>query len=216
VSILLEALKPLPYIAILRGVRPDEVLDIGTELVASGIRAIEIPLNSPEPLASIALLADRFGEEVLIGCGTVISASDLRAAHAAGARLVLHPHADRALVSLAKFLGMISVPGVATPTEAFAMLEVGADALKFFPGEVISPSAVAAIRAVLPPATPTISVGGITASNIEEYWAAGVDGFGLGSTIYRPGWTVAHVSSATADLVVLARGLRRNRKAEVA
>lgn len=213
---LLEVLEPLPYIAILRGIRPDEVVKIGAALVDAGIGAIEIPLNSPDPLESIALLAGRFGDNTLIGCGTVISESDLRASHAAGARLVLHPHADRALVRLAKTLGMLSVPGVATPTEAYAMLEEGADALKFFPSEIITPRAVAAIRAILPPETLTISVGGITTSNIGEYWAAGVVGFGLGSTIYQRGWSAADVTMVIDDLVLVAHRLPRDQRVGVA
>jgi 2-dehydro-3-deoxyphosphogalactonate aldolase len=216
VRTLLEALEPLPYIAILRGIRPVEVLEIGAALVNAGIGAIEIPLNSPDPLESIALLAEHFGDNTLIGCGTVISELDLRASHAAGARLVLHPHADRALVRVAKSLDMISVPGVATPTEAYAMLEAGADALKFFPSEIITPPAVAAIRAILPLGTLTISVGGITRSNIGEYWAAGVVGFGLGSTIYHRGWSAADVTTATDDLVLVAHGLPRDKKVRVA
>jgi 2-dehydro-3-deoxyphosphogalactonate aldolase len=209
-----EALDAMPYIAILRGVTPEQVLAVSEVLVDAGIRAIEIPMNSPEPFRSIDLLARSMGPSILVGCGTVTTSVQLQASYDAGARLVLHPHADARLVRAAKALNMSAVPGVATPTEAFGMLEAGADALKFFPSEVITPMAAASMRAVLPRHTVIVSVGGLTAHNIPDYWSVGVSGFGLGSSVYRPGWDAAQVAAAVAPLVEVAGRLVRT--AEVA
>jgi 2-dehydro-3-deoxyphosphogalactonate aldolase len=190
-----EMLAPLPLIAILRGVTAAEVTAIGGALVDAGFVAIEVPLNSPEPLASIRLLADAFGERALIGAGTVCEPSDLARIAAAGGRLVVMPHGDAAVIGAAKERGLLCVPGVATPTEAFAALDAGADALKLFPAEALPPAVVKAWRAVLPKDCWLLPVGGIGPASMAPYLAAGANGFGLGSALYRPGMTAATVAA---------------------
>jgi 2-dehydro-3-deoxyphosphogalactonate aldolase len=194
-SALQEHLAPLPLIAILRGVRPDEAVAIGQALLSAGFRAIEVPLNSPEPLESIAALAAALGERALIGAGTVLDPAAVPRVAEAGGRLVVMPHADLAIVRAAKAHGLLSVPGVATPTEAFGALAAGADALKMFPAEALPPTVVKAWRAVLPKHAWLLPVGGITAERMAPYLRAGADGFGLGSALYRPGLAPAEVSA---------------------
>lgn len=206
-SSLRDRLQRMPIVAILRGIQSSEAAAIADVLVELRIEILEIPMNSPQPLRSIEVLAERLGAERLIGCGTVTSAGQLRDAYAAGARIVLHPHSDPALVALASELGMTSVPGVTSPTEAFAVLRAGADALKFFPSEIVSAPAVGAMKAVLPPDVLTISVGGVTELNMSDFWQAGVDGFGLGSRIYRPGWTPGEVARAAGPMIRIASEL---------
>lgn len=185
-STLQTALSVLPLIAILRGIRPDEALDVGTALDSAGWRAIEVPLNSPRPLESIAALAQAF-PHILVGAGTVLRPEQVPEVHRAGGRLVVAPNFNREVVRAALDLGMAYAPGVLTPTEAFAALDAGASALKLFPAEMIPPAAVKALRAVLPASAMMLPVGGITAMNMAGYRAAGADGFGIGSALYRPG-----------------------------
>lgn len=174
-------------VAILRGVTPDAVVAIGDALEAAGIAIIEVPLNSPQPMLSIARLASRFGGRLLIGAGTVMNPAQVDEIVAAGGRLIVTPHADGDVVRAAKARGMLACPGIATPTEAFAMLAAGADALKLFPAEAASPAVLRSMRAVLPNGTDVLPVGGIDAGNMAPWLAAGAAGFGLGSAIYRPG-----------------------------
>jgi 2-dehydro-3-deoxyphosphogalactonate aldolase len=188
-------------VAILRGVDPDTVMDVAEALTSAGISIIEVPLNSPSPLRSIEQLADRFGEAHIIGCGTVTSRRALIDSHSAGAVMALQPHADPGLVEVAAQLGMISIPGVVTPTEAFRMIGAGATALKFFPTAIVSPDAVSAIKAVLPDDTRTIAVGGISEGTMAGFWSSGVDGFGLGTSIYRPGWSGRQVEVALEPIL---------------
>ena len=171
-----------PLIATLRGVRPDEVAAIATTLETAGIAIVEVPLNSPDPLASIATLAREFGARLLIGAGTVMTEAQVAAVAHAGGRLIV-------------------VPGCFTPTEAFAMLAAGADALKLFPAEVASPAVLRALRAVLPADTAVLPVGGIDAGNIPGWRAAGAAGFGIGSAIYKPGDTAATVAAKARTLL---------------
>jgi 2-dehydro-3-deoxyphosphogalactonate aldolase len=178
-------LADLPLIAILRGLRPAHALAVGEILVAAGFRAIEVPLNSPEPLVSLQALASRFGDRVLIGAGTVLDADAVRQVAAAGGRLVVMPHGNPSLIRQVHGLGLYCVPGVATPTEAFAALEAGADALKLFPAEALPPPVVKAWRAVLPKDCWLLPVGGITPDSMTPYLAAGANGFGLGSALFR-------------------------------
>ncbi len=180
-------LAACPLVAILRGVRPDEAEAIGQVLFDAGLRVIEVPLNSPQPLESIARLARRFGAQALIGAGTVMQAADVAAVAAAGGGLIVTPHADPALVRAAKAGGLLAIPGFFTPAEAFRLLEAGADALKLFPAEGASPAMLRALRAVLPPGTMVLPVGGVDAGSIPSWRAAGAAGFGLGSAIYKPG-----------------------------
>jgi 2-dehydro-3-deoxyphosphogalactonate aldolase len=188
-------LAPLPLVAILRGLTPDEAISVGRVLVDDGFRMLEVPLNSPQPLDSIARMAGALGEEVLIGAGTVMSTADVDAIAAAGGRLIVMPHADTAVIRAAKAAGMICVPGVATPTEAFAALAAGADGLKLFPAEQASPAVLKAWRAVLPRDVPVLPVGGITPDNMAPWVTAGAAGFGIGSALYAPGRSLDDTAS---------------------
>jgi 2-dehydro-3-deoxyphosphogalactonate aldolase len=188
-----DALAAFPFIAILRGVKPAEVVGLGEALAAAGFRIIEVPLNSPEPLASIAALAKAF-PDILIGAGTVMSAQAVAEVKQAGGRLILMPHSDGTVVRAAKAEGLACVPGVATPTEAFAALASGADALKMFPAEILPPAAVGAWKAVLPPGIRLVPVGGITPDKVAAYRKAGAAGFGLGSALYKPGMTATEIA----------------------
>lgn len=192
---MLDRLDALPLVAILRGVTPDEAVGIGEALVAAGFTTIEVPLNSPDPMVSIARLAGRFGGRCLIGAGTVLRVSDVAAVAATGAKLIVMPHADPVIITAAKAHGLVCVPGVATPTEAFAALAAGADGLKAFPAEQIGPEVIKAWRAVLPNATRVMPVGGITPARMAVYRAVGATGFGLGSALYKPGMDAAAVGA---------------------
>lgn len=191
-----EALAALPLVAILRGITPAEALPVGRALQSHGWRIVEVPLNSPQPLDSIAALAQSLPASVLVGAGTVCSPGQVRDVHAAGGRLIVSPHFDPEVVASALALGMVCLPGVATPTEAFGALRAGAHGLKLFPAEMIGPAVVKALRAVLPPAAALLPVGGITPDNMAAYRAAGASGFGIGSALYRPGGDGADVAAA--------------------
>ncbi len=193
-------LSKCPLIAILRGVRPDEVEAITEMLAARGIAIVEVPLNSPDPMASIRRLSARFGARMLIGAGTVMTVAEVSEIAASGGRLIVTPHAATELVRAAKAQNMLACPGIFTPTEAFAMLAAGADALKLFPAEAASPSVLRAIRAVLPPGTAVLPVGGIDAANMQPWLEAGAAGFGIGSSIYKPGDSPARVGEKAAAL----------------
>lgn len=199
---LAEATRRCPLIAILRGVRPDEVVAIATALIEAGFATIEVPLNSPDPLASIAALAGHFGERALVGAGTVLTAAQAEVAAAAGARLLLAPNFDASMVTKAKALGVAAMPGVATASEAFAALAVGADALKLFPARELGAGTVAAWSAVLPAGTAIYAVGGVDEAGFAPFVKAGVAGFGLGSSLYRPGDDAATVGARGARAVV--------------
>lgn len=182
-----QALQQLPLVAILRGVKPEEVEAIADALYAEGFRVIEVPLNSPQALDSIARLARRMPADALIGAGTVLSADAVRDVQIAGGRVIVMPHADVAVIRVAKARGMACVPGAATPTEAFAALQAGADAIKLFPAELVTPPVVKAMRAVLPRELRLLPVGGIAPETMAVYRQAGASGFGLGSALYSPG-----------------------------
>ena len=174
-------------IAILRGLRPEEAESIGSALYAAGIRIIEVPLNSPQPLRSLEILRRTLPEDCLVGAGTVLSAEQVRAVKVAGGQLIVMPHCDVQVLRAAKDAGLYLAPGVATPSEAFAALTAGADALKVFPAEQVGIGAMKAWLAVLPPGTALLPVGGITPDNMAPYLRAGAAGFGLGSALYSPG-----------------------------
>ncbi|ROZ69622.1 2-dehydro-3-deoxy-6-phosphogalactonate aldolase [Ramlibacter sp. WS9] len=194
------ALAACPLVAILRGLTPADAPAIGEALVDSGWNLIEVPLNSPEPLVSIALLA-KAHPDALVGAGTVLTAQQVRDVHSAGGELIVSPNFNADVVHEAVRLGMVCLPGVGTATEAFAALEAGANGLKLFPAEMIPPAAVKALRAVLPPQTLLLPVGGVTPTNMAVYRAAGADGFGIGSALYKPGMQAAEVRSNAQDFL---------------
>ncbi|BFI97296.1 MAG: 2-dehydro-3-deoxy-6-phosphogalactonate aldolase [Rhodanobacter sp.] len=180
-------LEPLPLVAILRGLVPGEAVAVGRAIADAGFRVLEVPLNSPQPFDSIARLAEALGKDVLVGAGTVMSPADVEAVAAAGGRLIVMPHADTEVIRAAKAAGLLCVPGVATPTEAFAALAAGADGLKLFPAEQSSPAVLKAWRAVLPRDVPVLPVGGIAPDTMAPWHAAGASGFGIGSALFAPG-----------------------------
>lgn len=188
-------LKDLPLIAILRGVTPDEIVPVGRALHDAGFRVIEIPLNSPQPYESIRRLTAELGESCLIGAGTVLTEAQVAEVDAAGGRLIVSPIANLAVIRASKAAGLVSAPGVATPSEGFAALDAGADSLKLFPAEQLGPAVVKAWRAVFPKELALLPVGGITPDNMGPYVAAGANGFGLGSALYKPGLSAAQVSA---------------------
>ena len=188
-----HSLRMLPLVAILRGLRPEEALPVGQALVSTGWTLIEVPLNSPQPLDSIAALASAL-PQALIGAGTVLRPEDVRNVQAAGGQLIVSPNFNPAVVREAVRLGLVCLPGVMTASEAFAALEAGATGLKIFPAEMITPPVIKALRAVLPPGTVVMPVGGITPGNMRPYLAAGADGFGIGSALYKPGMSASEVA----------------------
>lgn len=196
-----EAMARLPLVAILRGVRPDESTPILRALIDAGFHIIETPLNSPQPFETIRLMRLVAPKDALIGAGTVRTESDVAAVAEAGGDLIVMPHADAAIIKAAKARGLIALPGVATPTEAFAALDAGADALKAFPAEMILPTVVKAWRAVIPADVPILPVGGVTPASMAAYIAAGADGFGLGSALYKPGDSAKKVAENAAAFV---------------
>jgi 2-dehydro-3-deoxyphosphogalactonate aldolase len=183
-------------IAILRGLEPEEAVAIGTTLVEAGITWIEVPLNSPQPLESIAALQAALGDVARIGAGTVLQPEEVRAVAATGATFIVSPNCDPRVISRTKDLGLGSYPGVFTASESFAALAAGADALKIFPAGVMGRTGLSALRAVLPPATLVYAVGGVGPADFAEWCAAGADGFGLGSALFRPGWSASRVGEA--------------------
>ena len=196
-----QTLSTHGLIAILRGLRPDEARDIGLALHGAGIRLIEVPLNSPEPLQSIRILRDALPDDTLVGAGTVLQPEACAQIAAAGGQLVVMPHSDPAVIRAAKALGLACAPGVATPTEAFAALAAGADVLKMFPAETLGPVGLKAWRAVLTPPVAIVPVGGVTPDAIKPYLAAGASGFGLGSALYRAGDDAATVAQRATAFV---------------
>lgn len=200
-------LTPLPLIAVLRGISPAEVDSVGDALYSEGFRILEVPLNSPDPCVSIGHLARRLGERCLIGAGTVLTPDDVTRVLVAGGKLVVMPHADVRVIREAKRQGLVCVPGVATPTEAFAALDAGADGLKMFPAEQLAPAALKAWRAVLPRGTLVFPVGGMRPDNLAPWWEAGASGFGTGSNLYRPGAAADEVRGMAAAFAMAYRAL---------
>lgn len=191
----------LPLIAILRGIRPDEVVPVGRALFETGFRLIEIPLNSPDPLESIRLLAAELGDRAHVGAGTVLREDQVGAVAAAGGTLIVSPNANASVIHATKAAGLLSFPGVATPTEGFVALDAGADGLKLFPAEQIGPAVVKAWRAVFPADVPLVPVGGITPDTMGSFVAAGASGFGLGSSLYKPGQAAEDVRASAESHV---------------
>jgi len=190
----------LPLVAILRGLSPEEALDVGRSIVNAGFHILEVPLNSPDPLRSIKILTAAF-PNVLVGAGTVTTAQQVRDIKAAGGQLIISPHLDDNVVCETVNLGLISLPGVATPSEAYKAIALGAHGLKLFPAEMISPAVVKAMRAVLPGHIRLIPVGGIGTHNMADYRKSGASGFGIGSALYAPGKSAQAVGESAAAFV---------------
>ena len=203
-----QALGTLPLVAILRGLTPAEAAPVGQALISTGWTLIEIPLNSPQPLDSIAVMASAY-PQALIGAGTVLTPEDVRNVQAAGGQLIVSPNFNPAVVREAARLGMVCLPGVMTASEAFGALETGATGLKIFPAEMITPAVVKALRAVLPKQTPVMPVGGVTPDNMAAYLAAGASGFGIGSALYKPGMTAAQVAESAKNFIAAYTGSMR-------
>lgn len=190
-----------PIIAILRGLNPSDAETVGRILIETGIDRIEVPLNSPEPLNSIRILVEKFGDRALIGAGTVLTPEQVEAVHEVGGKLIVSPNADAAVIKRSRELGLQSWPGVFTPTEAFAALQAGATGLKLFPGSLAGPAGLSALRAVLPGGTQVFAVGGAGRENFAEWIAASADGFGIGSALYKPDMNVAEISERAIRIV---------------
>ncbi len=190
-----------PLIAILRGLAPERAADVAFALVDAGITLIEVPLNSPDPLASIEAIIAAVGDKALVGAGTVLDTGAVRSLAGIGARLVVAPNCNPAVIEAAVASGMIALPGVFTPTEMFAAIAAGAHGLKIFPAELVPPPAVKAVRAVLPPGLPLFMVGGIGASNMADYRAVGATGFGLGGSLFTPGKALDAIAADARAIV---------------
>ena len=201
-----DAFAKCPLIAILRGVKPDEVEAIGEALVEAGFTILEVPMNSPDPLDSIARLARRFEGRAVVGAGTVLRIEDVDAVGAAGGTLIIAPNANVRVIATAAKHGYVALPGIATPTEAFAALDAGAAALKLFPAEAVGPNVLKAMRAILPKDTRVLPVGGIVPEVMAEWRTAGASGFGLGSALYAPGMTAGDVGARAVKFMAALNG----------
>jgi len=197
----IESLDALPLIAILRGLKPDEAVAVGEAIVSAGFRCLEVPLNSPEPLESIRRLRQALDGRALVGAGTVLTVAAVREVAEAGGQLIISPNTDTEVIHEAKALGLLSLPGFFTPSEAFAALEAGADALKLFPAEIAGPQGLKAVRAVLPAATRVYPVGGVDPASMPQWLASGASGFGIGSAVFKPGQTPEQVGANAAGFV---------------
>ena len=200
-------LESLPLVAILRGLTPDECVEVGEALVVAGFLCLEVPLNSPCPLDSIRRLRQALGDRAIVGAGTVLTPQAVRDVAEAGGQIVISPNTNPDVITAAKAAGLISFPAFFTPSEAFAAIDAGADALKLFPAETAGPGTLKAMKAVLPKTTPVFPVGGIEPGNVGAWRAAGADGFGLGSALYRPGWSAAEVRAAAEAFVAAWRAV---------
>lgn len=192
-----DTLKTLPLVAILRGIMPGEALAIGERIVAAGFKVLEVPLNSPEPFESIRLMVDAFGKDAIVGAGTVLKVADVDRLADVGGQICISPNTNPAVIKRAKELGMISFPAFFTATEAFTAIDAGADALKLFPAELAGVKGLKALKAILPKDVPVFPVGGVEPGNMKEYLDVGAAGFGIGSSVYKPGDT-AEIAFAKA------------------
>jgi 2-dehydro-3-deoxyphosphogalactonate aldolase len=203
-----DALKECNLIAILRGIKPEEVEAVGETLIEAGWRIIEVPLNSPDPLKSIETLQKRFGDKALIGAGTVLTPAQVADVAATGANVIISPNANLSVIEASVARGMVSLPGVATPTEAFAAIGAGATGVKAFPAEAIPPLVIKAWKAVLPKDIPVLAVGGVTPDNMKAFVDAGAAGFGIGGSLYKPGDDAATVGAKARQFIEAMRAIR--------
>lgn len=208
-SALYEYLDDLPLIAILRGITPEDCVAVTEALFAAGFRMVEVPLNSPQALSSIKRIAHQFGERMLVGAGTVLTPYQVRQVHKSGGRLIVAPNTNLPVIQAGIEAAMITIPGAATPTEAFAGIHAGASGVKVFPAEAIGPQVLASWRAVIPDTVPLLPVGGIDIHNMADYWQAGAAGFGLGSALYKPGKSLGDISASATKLVWSATSLTK-------
>ncbi|WP_426017239.1 2-dehydro-3-deoxy-6-phosphogalactonate aldolase [Brevundimonas sp. DWR2-3-1b1] len=207
IPVSIESLDALPLIAILRGLTPDEAVDVGEAIVAAGFRCLEVPLNSPQPLESIRRLRQALDGRALVGAGTVLNIAAAREVAQAGGQLIISPNADTDVIRETKTLGLLSLPGFFTPSEAFAALNAGADALKLFPAEIAGPRGLKAVRAVLPAATRVYPVGGVDPDSMAAWLGAGASGFGIGSAVFKPGQTADQIGRQAKAFVQAWRAL---------
>jgi 2-dehydro-3-deoxyphosphogalactonate aldolase len=206
-KILTRFLDPIPIVAILRGITPDKSTEVVDCLFDAGIQIVEVPLNSPNALDSIGLISEKYGNRMLVGAGTVLKTSSVREVADVGGQLIVSPCMNLDVINTCVDLDMVSLPGVATPTEAFAALDAGASGLKAFPGEMLSPATIKSWRTVLPQDAKVLPVGGIDSSNMEKYWAAGANGFGIGGALYRQGKSTEDIQADAAKFVSLVKTL---------
>lgn len=202
IPVSIESLDALPLIAILRGLKPEEAVEIGEAIVAAGFRCLEVPLNSPEPLDSIRRLRQALDGRALVGAGTVLNVAAAHEVADAGGQLIISPNTNVDVIRETKTLGLLSLPGFFTPSEAFAALDAGADALKLFPAEIAGPKGLKAVRAVLPAATRVYPVGGVDPDSMSAWRSAGASGFGIGSAVFKPGQSAEQVARQAAEFVV--------------
>ncbi|MBT5767758.1 2-dehydro-3-deoxy-6-phosphogalactonate aldolase [Pseudemcibacter sp.] len=196
-----EKFKEMPLVAILRGLSPEEAIDVSTVLVEAGIKILEVPLNSPNPLESISKMKAHFMDQAIIGAGTVLTGEAAKQVHDNGGELIVAPNLNADVAAMSKKCGMIYCPGILTPTEAFNALALGADALKIFPADAHPPSYIKSIRAVLPRDTTIIPTGGVEPDTIATYYQVGANGFGAGSSLYKPGKSLNEIAEMAAKLV---------------
>jgi 2-dehydro-3-deoxyphosphogalactonate aldolase len=204
-----QAIETMPLVAILRGIGPEDAVAVAERLVEEGMAIIEVPLNSPHPFRSIEAIAKAVGDKALIGAGTVLDPEQVVGVKDAGGRLIVMPHSDPAVIHAAVEANMPVVPGVMTPTEAFAALANGATALKLFPGELVTPKIIRALMAVLPAGTSVVPTGGVDANNLVDYFAVGVSAVGIGGALYKPGDSADSVGQAARELVAATRSVRQ-------
>jgi len=188
-------------IAILRGIEPTQAIEAAEVIIAAGITKIEVPLNSPNAVKSIQMMVEKFGDRAEFGAGTVLNAEQVEAVAAVGGKLIVSPNCDTDVIRKTKELGLQSYPGVLTPTEAFSAIDAGADGLKFFPAFILGTAGVAAMKAILPKDMPTFAVGGAGVDNFGEWLAVGIDGFGIGSAIFKPGFSTSKIEEIAISLV---------------
>lgn len=200
-DVVLKTLESLPLVAILRGLTPDEAVDVGEALLAAGFTALEVPMNSPEPLVSVRRLRDALGDRAVVGAGTVLSPEAVRRVADAGGQIVISPNSDPLVIGATREAGLVSMPGFFTPSEAFAAINAGADVLKLFPAEIAGVAGLKAVKAVLPPRLPVYAVGGADPDSVATWRSAGAAGFGVGSAIYKAGRSAAETGQRAAAFV---------------